>query len=219
MAAMHGNLEALHAEGNRTRRTIGVTDSAQSDATFFRRGGQFPKLDFSPCELHVVIFDVTIHTIGAGESRCKIENDGNQVGCRGAGSRARHHGARAAIGPRIMGDMIGIRLTDTNPPNRCIAHGRGDLCMNRGCSIAEFGGSDRELIVAVFGQPDTALRVMPTWRNGVDHPRRDTATDKPVGSERWLLRFCETLLHNVETLVESVAPPLDVMGFPTGRHP
>jgi hypothetical protein len=54
--------------------------------------------------------------------------------------------------------------------------------------------------------------VMAARRNGVDHPRRDAAADKPVVAEVGERDAVQALFDQIEALIEAVAAEFDVIG-------
>ena len=76
------------------------------------------------------------------------------------------------------------RTADVDVVHRCAEHGGGDLSMDRIRTVAEFGGADDELVVAVRGQRHACLGEMSTRRHGMDHAECGALPDKPVAGWR-----------------------------------
>ena len=69
--------------------------------------------------------------------------------------------------------MLGVGLADAHARRGGAERGRGDLRMDGGGAVAELGGADDELVVAVLAQRDAYIRVVAVRRHGVDHAECD----------------------------------------------
>src|SRR6266851_6440253 len=79
-------------------------------------------------------------------------------------------------------------------------------------AVAKLGGTDRKMIVAVIAQSEPRFRSMLRWRHRAVHRDRHTLALEPIGAFRAFdpIAAHHRLLHQVKTLVESVAAKLGV---------
>src|SRR5215472_9757194 len=209
---VHGKPDAMHVEGDGTRREIGLALGLEVMASLLPGGMQILERDALVTAAHIAAFQRPVGRIGARVLRGELQDVLAQCLCRQIDRLARDNRAGAGEGAGVVGRPVGIGIDDVDVAGSRAENGSRDLTVGGDGTVAHLRRADGKMEGPVSLHGHLAARAVFGGRTGFGGRVTDTGTFEPIIplGLRQPAALGQGLLHMIHALVQTVAADIDV---------